>query len=106
MSTVYLLKMEGEDDSNSLDGGKIIGIYTDFDQAISESKKLESFFKDMDDTIGLMIDSNSTTEVDKFIQNTNLDLWLDTPVIVIKSVEVNMNLYESYFDGFYEDEEE
>lgn len=105
MKFIYLVKMEGESEGDNVDGGRLIGAYSTLEEAKAEAERIGDIFKDMVEIAETFESLDKKEELSEFIQQTELDYWIDYPIVSIKGLPLDQNLYADYFSNF-EDEEE
>jgi hypothetical protein len=104
MKFIYLVKMEGESEGDNVDGGRLIGAYTTLEQAKAEAERIGDIFKDMVEIAETYESLNQEEALSEFIQQTELNYWVDYPVVSIKGLPLDENLYSNYFNSFEEEE--
>ena len=74
------------------------------EQAKAEAERIGDIFKDMVEIAETYESLNQEEALSEFIQQTELNYWVDYPVVSIKGLPLDENLYSNYFNSFEEEE--
>jgi len=94
-----MLRLE-EPGYEGVDEGRLLGIYSTFEQAEEELKKVAKIFSEMEDFATALHETNNQEALFDFMESSMLPFWTEYPALAVKEMGINQNLYSKFFDSF------